>query len=586
MKFKKLVSLVSAISVFASLSSVGFSANAEQASASNYEGRPVYTREYNVAQNKPVTVSQNENCTFVSYLGTTKQPTLSLSDVVDDDWKTDVRSDIGTGNTAEAKAKTAHDHWLQVDLQKRYVINSVQIAAVCNNGEHWMSGYEIQASNDENFGAYDVLYTVTAENKLTQNQTPFNLGGKGNINVYKGSANGKAYRYVRLFAKEHCMGISELKVFANQTLTDISTGNKTAVGTRTSNDLQTSTALFREANAWNGGENGYPWMRVDLGAEYPVGAIELTGGDADSRNRRYTAFYGSNVESTVTTDEKTPFGTNALTNKTAAELYDNDNYTKLTDIKENTAYANGYQEFPAPANDGSAFMKASVQDTKSFRYITYKRTYADQPTMLKNMRIMVINPVVNSVKYNNGAVTLEFNDKMLNTSVAGKIKVTSNSKDVAISNLNVNDYEVSFNVDNASAGSDLEITVDKSVTNIYGVPMAENYTASIKAMDVSGYSFDKTAYAANGTATVSATIKSQTQTGTPVVLFAAIKDADGMLKKVVLDKKTIETANVPVNLSAAIAIPAEWTTGWTVEAYLWNETTLQPYADKIFVSQN
>ena len=487
MKFKKLVSLVSAISVFASLSSVGFSANAEQASASNYEGRPVYTREYNVAQNKPVTVSQNENCTFVSYLGTTKQPTLSLSDVVDDDWKTDVRSDIGTGNTAEAKAKTAHDHWLQVDLQKRYVINSVQIAAVCNNGEHWMSGYEIQASNDENFGAYDVLYTVTAENKLIQNQTPFNRGEKGNISVYEVSANGKAYRYVRLFAKEHCIGISELKVFANQTMTDISTGNTNVVGTRTGNPYQTAKALFDgKIDSWNGGENGYPWMTVDLGAEYPVGAIELVGRDNSARPRQHMAIYGSKVklvESEVTTDEQATgspaaFADGALTPKTAADLYDNNsNYTKLTDIKDNTAYTNGYQEFPDPTLDGSPFMKASVQDTTSFRYITYKKTNIKSATLLSEMRIMVINPVVNSVKYENGAVTLEFSDKMLNTSVTDKIKVTSNSKDVAISNLNVNDYEVSFNVDNASAGSDLEITVDKSVTNIYGVPMAKNYTA-------------------------------------------------------------------------------------------------------------
>ena len=178
----------------------------------DYTDRPVYVREYNVAHNKPVTVSDPECFKYGN------DTVKSLSSAVDDDWKTEVVTEIDNAATGA----TEHDHWLTVDLQKRYVINNVQIAARCGGGAvGWQSGYEIQASNDENFGAYDVLYTVTAENKLIQNQTPFNLGGKGNINVYKGSANGKAYRYVRLFAKEHCMGISELKVFANQTLTDI-----------------------------------------------------------------------------------------------------------------------------------------------------------------------------------------------------------------------------------------------------------------------------------------------------------------------------------------------------------------------------
>lgn len=579
MKFKKLVSLVSAISVFASLSSVGFSVNAEQASAANYAGRPVYTREYNVAQNKPVTASNTE-C-FKTFQGYVQTQICSLSYVVDDDWKTEAITEINDNSTGV----TTHNHWLQVDLQKRYVINSVQIAGRCNGTvDGWKSGYVIQASNDENFATCDVLATITADNALTLNH--FN-NSTGAISTYEVSANGKAYRYVRVFAKEHCIGISELKVFANQTMTDISTGKTKVVGTRTGNNDQTAKALFNgTSNIWNGGSTGYPWMTVDLEAEYPVGAIELTGFGDDVSRRNNTAIYGSNVKPNVTDDEKGTFADNALTLKTAAVLYDNNpEYTKLTDINGNAAYADGYQEFPAPASDGSAFMKASVQDINSFRYITYKRT-GSSSTMLSDMKIMVINPVVNSMKYDNGAVTLEFSDKMLDTSVTDKIKVTSNSKDVAISNLNVNDYEVTFKVDTDSAGSDLEITVDKSVTNTYGVPMAEDYTASIKAIDVSGYAFDKTAYAAGNTAAVSATVKSQTQTGTPVVLFTAIKDADGMLKNVVLDKKTIEITNVPVNLSANIAIPTEWTTGWTVEAYLWNETTLQPYADKIFVSQN
>ena len=434
----------------------------------DYTDRPVYVREYNVAHNKPLTVSDPECFKYGN------DTVKSLSSAVDDDWKTEVVTEIDNAATGA----TEHDHWLTVDLQKRYVINNVQIAARYGGGAvGWQSGYEIQASNDENFVTYDVLDAITADNALTTNLN----ASSGNINVYRGSENNEAYRYVRLFAANHCMGISELKVFANQTLTDISTGNKTAVGTRTSNDLQTSTALFRAANIWNGGSTGYPWMRVDLGAEYPVGAIELTGFGTDPRTRQQAAIYGSNVESTVTTDEKEPFADTALANQTAAALYDNNpEHTELTDIKGNAAYANGYQEFPAPASDGSAFMKASVQDTASFRYITYKKTGAKHPTMLSNMRIMVVNPVLNRYGFDishKKKIVLEFSDEMDESSIYN-IKLESRNLLSAQSENACLPYTVEQNdaytytvvMDEYSYGDEITLKTD-GVVSTKGVPL-------------------------------------------------------------------------------------------------------------------
>ena len=435
----------------------------------DYVNKPVYVREYNVAQNKPVTTS-DDSC-FAYGNDTVK----SIGSAVDDDWKTEVVTEINNADTGA----TDHDHWLMVDLQKRYVINSVQIAARYGDGAAgWQSGYEIQASNDEDFSEYDVLDNIAAYNALTTNLN----ATTGNINVYSGSEDDRAYRYVRLYAPNHCIGISELKVFANQTLTDISTGNKTAVGTRTSNDLQTSTALFRAANIWNGGSDGnYPWMRVDLGAEYPVGAIELTGFGTDPRTRYYTAIYGSNVESAVTTDEALPFTDTMLTQQTAAALYDNNSeYTKLTDINENTAYANGYQEFPAPANDGSAFMKASVSDATSFRYITYKKTNAKKPTMLSNMRIMVINPVLNRCEFDiadKRRIILEFSDEMdeasiYNIKLESRNLLSAQSENACLPYTveHMDDYTYVIVMDEYSYGDEITLKTD-GVASTKGVPL-------------------------------------------------------------------------------------------------------------------
>ena len=546
-----------------------------------YEGRTSYTREYNVAQNKPVTTSHDSEPDH--FLANCNDQTIkSIKSVVDDDWKTEIGTEYGTNGA------TDHDHWLMVDLQKRYVINSVQIAArYGSNAAGWQSGYEIQASNDSTFATYDVLDTIAANNALTSNLN----AATGNINQYKGSANGKAYRYVRLFAAKHCIGISELKVFANQTVTDISTGNKTAVGTRTANDLQTAKALFSDLYSWNGGEAGYPWMRVDLGAAYPVGAIELEVNDnSDARRRDYMAIYGSNVESAVKTDEKSPFAEGALTNKSPDELYNNNaDYTKLTDINGNVAYANGYQEYPVMKADGSSFMKASVQDTTSFRYITYKRTNntGSRPTSAKNMRIMVINPVVNSVKASGGKITLEFNDKMSGIT-ADNITVKKGDTTYAVKDLTTNDYEVSFTAENAPSWESLTVTVDKAIKNVYGVPMASEYTGSVvigEGINATEFKFGKGSYAASETATASASVQSAVEGTTPVILFVAVKDAEGMLRGADFYEVAVSAGSGTTSLSKSIAIPSEWTTGWTVEAYLWNKSTLYPYIEKIAVDQ-
>jgi hypothetical protein len=524
-----------------------------------YNGLPTYTRSYNVALNKPVTASG------IVY-GTT-------SDLVDDDRATFMY----------CSWEKTPGQWIQLDLQKRYKISSIKMTPRPDQASQLeASEVEIQASNDPTFADYAVLDTLTEGGKQIEKTAHV-------FTEFNGSGN-EAYRYVRLYAKSQLGGISEIQVWADQTMTEVSR-NKTVIAGNTLSEYKAPSSIVdgnssaNAGDAWFGSWGALDYFRIDLGTQYPVGAVEIESRvGADVNERRFFNVYGHNNDDI---GSKTAEELAAFKNNTADTYYTSANgYTKLTGVGDiNT---DGRYYFPMPSisntNVTDPFYKGAVRDDNTYRYITFKRTLA-QTTAIGEMRVMVINPVVNSVKSNGNKVTVDFSDEIAASSVrADKITVKNDEgTELEISNLAVNGYEVSFDVAGAPDFGTCDIEIARTVRNTKSVTMAANYTGTVsfgEGINVSSVVFDKTELTANETVKATAVLQSALSENKTVELIIAVKDSSsGKLKLVNLDRQTL-TAGVPLTLEASVTLPAD-VTGLEVEAFVWESETLEPLTDKV-----
>lgn len=531
-----------------------------------YAGLPTYTRLYNVAMNKPVTVSSIENSGNQD-----KNP----QNVVDTAWNTETIINYGGDDGAAAT-----DGIITVDLLRRYKISKISLIPRWSaQNACWLSGFEIQASNDESFGTYKVLDTVTEANAMkATNQS----AGTKYLSDYSGSGD-EAFRYVRIFAKKHCLALAELMVWANQTMTEVS-GNKDIIGSQYNETLYGPSSVNdgNLTNFWIGGYSGYPYFRIDLGQKYPIGAIELQArsGVGDSNSKRRFTVYGHNTDLLDYTDKA------ALAQKTASELYsDTDKYTSILNIVDIAATTDGYNPFPnyPQATDADPFMKANVNDTNAFRYITYKKTLSTT-TQLGEFRALVVNPVVNSMEYKDGNVTVHFSDEMNAFSMtADKITVTDgDGNNISISNVAADGYDLSFSLEEEPAASPLTVNIGRKVRNTKGVTMASNYSGEIalrEGIEVLGTSYNLDELAGGETLTASAKIKgSLMKEANNITLFLAVKK-NGMLLGVDLANGVLSTGTSTLPLEASVTLPED-VAGVTAESYIWYTGTMIPLCDK------
>ena len=144
----------------------------------------------NVAKFKPVSTSRGP-------------VDSTLTNLVDDHNDTDLIVSYSNG-----------EQWIKIDLQRRFKISHIEIASRCTSANSiWLSDFEIQASNDESFSKYQVL-----DSCLSQDGESLPKLGSENM-TFNGSED-TAYRYVRVYAN-HMMGFSEIRIYANQTVTQI-----------------------------------------------------------------------------------------------------------------------------------------------------------------------------------------------------------------------------------------------------------------------------------------------------------------------------------------------------------------------------
>ena len=353
-------------------------------------GEPITsTKKLNVAMRKPI-------------YGNGYPADYPLTNLVDDNRSTFTvpgsLSSIPEGYEGST-TQDASKNWFIIDLEKRYNIDSIEIYDRYKQAdEGGRRALSIEASNSISFqdaSKFDVLGSLPdgTQNTLFPDNGCFTAKGNGN-----------AYRYIRIRRTGgYYYGYSEIKVWANQDVTEVTRNKPVTVSYQDSSTYAGSDAVNGTVtdinDAWVANESSsYHFLTVDMESPQHIGYIEMmgrrnAGNDAPTRNDWY--IYGSNLLA-----EKSEL-------TTVATLSTSTGYTKLLRTRSVGNYLSGEYIFPAyPAR-----LQQVVSDKASYQYLTFKRSNAGS-TYLGEARGFVLNPMVNRITEDNGVIQVDFSDTM------------------------------------------------------------------------------------------------------------------------------------------------------------------------------
>ncbi|MBP3361620.1 MAG: discoidin domain-containing protein [Clostridia bacterium] len=451
--------------------------------------------------------------------------------------------------------------WVTVDLQRRYKISHIDVAARSNTADAvWLSDFEIQASNTADFSEFEVLDTCSSADgeKLP-------VLGKANM-TFSGSAD-SAYRYVRLYSG-HMMGFSELRVYAMQTVTEVKPEN-TAAGTVWNNDFSYVSDMAADGNlntAWVGNYGGdRDFVRLDMGGAHNIGYMELyarrnNGDEPGARN--YFALYGTND---IT-------GISDADNLDAAELSEY-GYTKLAYLKNPAVEKPDFDYNPYPAGGKYA---ASVNDETAYRYITYKKLNTEH-SQLAEFKVYEVNPVINSAVIKGNTLTVEFSDEMNTDTFSGIRLINDNTGEILACNGAAADgYTYSIDISDAEKSSPYRLTAE-NVTNLKNVPVyGELSLGSLNEFSCMDFDFEDE----NGntfsnildvsTAGAAAKLVNMSDTARTAAVAAAVYE-NGQLKNIAFTEKTVGKGGRAA-VSASLPVPEQLCPGREFKAFLWETT--------------
>lgn len=433
-----------------------------------YSGLPYKTELYNVASNKPATThiaSQNAGAAF--------------------------DNDRGTQALNRFTLYPNDNAFIQVDLLRKYVIEEIEV-----NGGHsgglaesdatraGRRNFIIQASNDPDFAEKNTVNLYTQGAEEFEADKPL---------IAQVDTNGEAYRYVRYkkTANEQSI-ITEIKIYAKQTMTEVSKGKPTVASHAISLTYPANRGHYSAERLVDGNnaENTETWLaygpyvpffRVDLERPYPIGAIELEAAyGADNRaGRLYWDILASNK---IIENEFDTFTNTVVAESKTAAL--NNGYVELCSVDQPNPNVtiNGTADFMSPMPPlSSGYGKWSVDDTNSYKYVTLKKNVNVTSASLGELRVYVVNPTVNKVTMENGIITVHFSDEMKEKTVnADNIAVKKNGVLITAEPImSADGYGFSIADSSAENGDVYEVAVSRMVRNRKNVTMAEDFTTKL-----------------------------------------------------------------------------------------------------------
>ncbi len=382
------------------------------------------------------------------------------------------------GSTTQDASK----NWFIIDLEKRYTIDSIEIYDRFNQAdEGGRRALSIEASNSISFQdatKYDVLDSLPDGTQ----DTLFPDNG-----CFTAKGNGNAYRYIRIRRTGgYYYGYSEIKVWANQDVTEVTRNKPVTVSYQDSSTYAGSDAVNGTVtdahDAWVANESSsYHFLTVDMELPQHIGLIEMIGrrnggSDFDTRNNWY--IYGSNQLA-----EKT-----ALT--TVATLPASTGYTALLCTRSFGNYLSGEYIFPPyPAKLQQVF-----SDKESYQYLTFKRSSAGS-TYLGEARGFVLNPMVNRITEENDVIQIDFSDTMDEASLQDIRVYSGATGDEISSSVSLSENLYTAYITPETTAPLYQIFIGTDVKNLYGTGLAKgiSYTTTITNY-YSGFSAKKDIY--------------------------------------------------------------------------------------------
>jgi len=515
----------------------------------------------NVALNKPVYANQlvTVDGTVVMNPDAAKLTNGQRSEHVQPPSYTSGTVTLPSGDTVKASA-AANQDWYVVDLGQRYNIKEIKFYSRGDESsvtDNWMTKFDIEVSNSILFDDYKKVGGVDSslsDAGITSSSTPCiaTLDGK------------EAYRYVRIKKTAWTYyGWSELEVYADVTATEVSRGAAVTVDegyTNALGDYATQKMTDGVKNvAYHGvlfegityGSNPIapPYnVLVDLGAEYPIGFIQMwsrgdetSGYEGVEAYRRNWTVYGANA-------------TNAPQN-----AQDTANSTAILSV--------GSKEYPASG------LKAMIAGG-TYRYLTFSKV-KQELGCIGEIRASVINPKAYSAKVNDdGTITVAFTDKMeTSTLVEDNFSIGGVALSNPVTSTGWDDgYSVTFDYDGVIADG-MPLVISEKVRNEKGIELSADQTIAIEATEytvtVDGAESD--AVVADKANIISMAVYSED--AVDAIMYVAVKDADGRLISCVMSEATAIAKGEASILTAPAVTPK---TGEKVYVYVWVKDTHKP----------
>ncbi|MBP3361628.1 MAG: hypothetical protein J6N52_12280 [Clostridia bacterium] len=524
----------------------------------------------NVAQNKPVK-------------GGRWSDTYPLTNLVDGNRQTFVVPSGTYTDNEDGKTSTDGSFWFSIDLQHRYNIERIEFYDRYNQADEGGRRYfKILAANEPDFSDAVVLSEMGApDDTLFPDNGPY-------LTELDGT---RAYRYVKMQRTGgYYYGYSEFKVFAKQTVTEVSR-NKTAIadeeaeGGTYAAGLAVNGTNMDSRDAWVATSQAYHYWQVDL--EYPqyIGYVEMEGRNgADDPNTRHSiAVYGS----------ENPADADIMLKNSNLKEYPE--YLKLTEITNN--YISG--EAPFPKYDMSkpeSMYYASCDESRPVRYVIHKKTW-QMPSALGQFRAFTVNPRLTASGLNGRYISLEFSDAMDAASVndsAVRIKRASSGEEIPFT-VNISDeYTFELEMQSETFGDVLNIEFSSDVRDLRGVAM-QPQTVSFEtapAVEVRAFGFiDELDKDGNLLTTIQNAVKagarvtfynnmSEPSDIAEAVVIAGLFDPDNTLVAAGEIRKSFDPQSQVTLYTGADLSQYEDLTGYTFSVFIWNNfRDMKPWAD-------
>lgn len=400
----------------------------------------------NVAQNKPVSSNQTEDSNY------------PFSNLVDG---------RNTSFIVPASGMNSARTEITIDLTRKYQIEKIELHSRYDGSADFLGRqyFELIGANKIDFSDGVVIDYLNE-----QNDEVFPSSGC----FTSKSSNNAAYRYVKLKRTGGgYYGYSEIKVFAYQTVTEVSR-NKTVTtneGSAIAGEKAVNGTNAHASDGWvNDRRTEYNYLSVDLGDKYPIGMIEMEGRNITSENsatRQNIEVYGSDSIDNMP----------ELTSK--ARLSESDGYKPYFYIGAIGGY---YVNDTFPYSKYPDMFQTVVDDSEPFQFVTFRNTTL-HASAYGEVRAYVINPEILNVNYDDNFIYVEFSDEMKdnlsNSFILTSGEDTFDSLEISMKD----DYTYKIDISSLNKNSTYKLCVLKTAENIKGVALAEDYEVTLKSLN-------------------------------------------------------------------------------------------------------